>query len=161
MAGQGRVRSAGCWRRCGLRGGRRRGLRNLHCPRDPAALAGLLTACSFPPSVPAGHPPACRLLPASSLARPPGFRRSRRKLRHSQSPGLRQGLARASRSRADVRLIEVPAGALRAQALVPCGAKPGEGMLRPKPPGDSRMVCPIVPELDFTVGPRVPLLLEV
>lgn len=39
------------------------------------------------PSLRAGRPPA-RLLPASSLARPPGFRRSRRKLRHSQSPGL-------------------------------------------------------------------------
>lgn len=31
-------------------------------------------------------------------------------------------------------------------------------MLRPNPPGDSGGMCLIVPELDFTMGPHVPLL---
>lgn len=43
---------------------------------------------------------------------------------------------------------------------MPCGGKPGPGMLRPKAPGDSRVVCSLVPELDFTVGPHVPRPLE-
>jgi hypothetical protein len=67
MAGPGRVRSAGDRRRCGLRGGGQRDLRNLGCPQDPAALAGFLTACLFPPSVPSVRPSA-RLPAACSLS---------------------------------------------------------------------------------------------
>lgn len=95
MAGPGRVRSAGDRRLCGLRGGGQRDGRKLDCSRTrPPSLAHSLLARSLPPSLRAACPPACCLLPAHSLARPPGFRRSRRTLRHSQSPGLRRGCAR-------------------------------------------------------------------
>lgn len=60
----------------------------------PRWLTHCSLARSLPPSVLLARPPACCLLPAHSLARPPGFRRSRRTLRHSQSPGLRRGCAR-------------------------------------------------------------------
>ncbi|VCX41301.1 unnamed protein product, partial [Gulo gulo] len=90
----------------------------------PPSLAHSLLARSLPPSVPSARPPAaCCLL---ALARPPGFRRSHRKLRHSQSPGLRRS-ARALRSRARVQHWMLGAGFLSPGFLCRLGARPCRG----------------------------------
>lgn len=97
-----------------------------------------LTHCSLAPSLRAVRPPAGSLLPGRSLARPPGFRRSRRKLRHSQSPRLLRGCARALRSRDETRvwmLLPLGRGEVKRRAV-------GNGALRTEPPKDSETVRP-------------------
>lgn len=64
MAGQGRVRSAGDRRRCGLRGGGQRDGRYFGCSRDAAALAGSQAAHLLARSLPRCRLPA-RPLPAA------------------------------------------------------------------------------------------------
>lgn len=157
MAGPGRVRSAGCRRCCGLRGGHRRDLRNLRCPRDPGALAGLLTACSFPPSVPAGHPPACCLL-ALSLALPAFAAHAGSYVTaNRRDSGEDEHVPRAA------ALMLSSTGSWRSYwRSGPCALwwQTSDRDAETQTPGDSRAMCLIVPELDFTVGPHVPLLLK-
>lgn len=65
MAGQGRVRSAGDRRRCGLRGGvRGTGVNSASLGTRLPSLAHRLLTCSLAPSLCAACPPA-RLLPAA------------------------------------------------------------------------------------------------